>query len=108
MLGLLITLKPWLTNDLGREGKNFYDGFSIFDVVKHRYPNFYIDLYCDTLRSEHIPFNFFVPFRQDLNFCKNVFNRLLNGCIKAIESTCIIDNKENIKIEFSPKPKRNI
>lgn len=99
------TYVTWLTNEDGKAGKNFYYGYDVFKAVKDRFPNFYINLYCDTLRSEHIPFNFFVPFRHDLKFCRDVFNNLLGNCISSIESTCIIDKGANIKIEFAPKPK---
>ena len=101
------TYTTWLADEAAKDGKNFYKGFEIFNVVQQRKPKFYIDLYSDMLRSEHIPFNLFVPFRHDLEFCKNVFNEFLGGCIKSIDKTCIIDNKENIKIEFAPKPKEN-
>ena len=101
------TYETWLTDEFGKEGKNFYNKLSVFSVVQQRYPNFYIDLYSDMLRSEHIPFNLFVPFRHNLEFCKNVFNEFLGGCIKSINSRSIIDGGENIKIEFAPSPKEN-
>ena len=101
------TYVNWLTDEAGKKGNNFYDGFSIFSSVAQRYPNFYVDLYSDMLRSEHIPFNLFIPFKADLIFCKNVFNELLGGCIKSIESKSIIDNGDNIKVEFAPWPKEN-
>jgi len=101
------TYVTWLTDDAGKSGKNFFDGFSVFNEVQQRYPKFYVDLYSDTLRSEHIPFNLFVPFRHDLNFCKNVFNEFLGGCIKSVDRQSILDNADNIKIEFAPSPKEN-
>ena len=101
------TYVTWLSDKAGKAGKNFYEGFSVFSAVKQRYPNFYVDLYSDMLRSEHIPFNLFVPFKHNLTFCKNVFNELLGGCIKSIDKQCIIDNSDNIKIEFAPTPKEN-
>ena len=99
------TYVTWLTDEAGQKGKNFFDGFGVFEAVQQRYPKFYVDLYSDTLRSEHIPFNLFVPFRQDLTFCKNVFNEILGGCIKSIDKHSILDRGENIKIEFAPSPK---
>ena len=47
------------------------------------------------LRSEHIGFNLFVPFKSDLKFCKNVFNIFLGGQIKSID---------RIEIEYAPSP----
>jgi hypothetical protein len=88
----------WLTDADGQKGKNFYTDLGIFEAVKQRYPQFYVDLYSDMLRSEHIPFNLFVPFLKNLEFGKNVFNEIMGNCIKSIE---------NIKIEFAPSPKGN-
>lgn len=87
------------------DGKNFYDGFNIFYVVKRRYSNFNVGLYSDMLRSEHIPFNLFIPFKQDLEYCKKVFNQLLDGCIKSIDNQCTLIDEDNILIEFAPPPK---
>lgn len=101
------TYVTWLTDKDGVEGKNFFDGFGVFKAVRERYPKFYVDLYSDTLRSEHIPFNLFVPFRQNLEFCKNVFNEFLNDNIKSIDKQAEIDGGENVKIEFAPSPKEN-
>lgn len=99
------TYVTWLTDSDGNTGKNFYDKLSVFKEVKNRYPEFYVDLYSDMLRSEHIPFNLFVPFKHDLTFCKNVFNEFMNGCIKSIDKHSVIDKKDNIKLEFAPSPK---
>ncbi|MDR1880029.1 MAG: hypothetical protein LBQ78_03775 [Tannerellaceae bacterium] len=88
----------WLSDADGQKGRNFYVGLGVFESVRQRYPQFYVDLYSDMLRSEHIPFNLFVPFLQNLEFCKNVFNERMSGCIKSIE---------NIKIEYAPSPKEN-
>ncbi len=100
------TYETWLTKSDSDKGKNFYNGFSIFSEVQKRYPKHSINLYSDILRSQHIPFNFFIPFRNDLNFCKNVFNELLGNCIHSIDIESIIDNKGNVKIEFAPSPKK--
>ena len=51
------------------------------------------------LRSEHIPFNLFIPFRQDLSFCKNVFNSFFGDCIRTID---------RIEIEYAPKGKDKV
>jgi len=53
-------------------------------------------LFSNLLRSEHIPFNLFIPLRNDLDFAKIVFNKLLSNTIKDIF---------RIKIEFAPSPK---
>ncbi|MBZ0266232.1 hypothetical protein K8I28_16360 [bacterium] len=60
-------------------GLIFYDGFGIFQAVKERYPNYNKQLLANMLRSEHIPFNFFIPLRDQLNKSEVVefFNQLL-------------------------------
>ncbi len=96
----------YLIKEDGERGKNFYNDFEIFQAVKN-YRDYNKPLYSNMLRSEHIPFNFFIPLREDLEFCKNVFNKILDGCIKSIDGKAIIDKEENIKIEFAPSPKGN-
>ncbi len=76
-------------------GLNFFDDFNIFKEVKKRYPNYSRPLYANMLRSEHISFNLFVPFKSDLEFCKNVFNVFLGGQIESID---------RIEIEYAPSP----
>lgn len=96
-------LKVWFDDDInvlndedGLKGLNFYDGFDILKSVEERYGDRYKGgfrkpLYCNLLRSEHIPFNFFIPFKHDLNFGKQVFNEILGG---------VIDHLIDIKIEY--------
>ena len=93
-----------LSEDDGLKGLNFYDGFSIFEEVRKKCNDKYKKpLYSDMLRSEHIPFNFFVPFRQDPEFAAMVFNEFLGGCIKNI----YIDSDIKKFIEYTPSPKVN-
>jgi hypothetical protein len=94
----------YLTKKDGENGMNFYQDFGIFEAVKNYRP-YNRPLYSNMLRSEHIPFNFFIPLRHDLTFCTNVFNEILGGCIKSIDKYTIIEDKINIIIEFAPKPK---
>jgi len=86
-----------LLDEDGKKGLNFYSGFEIFSSVKKRYPDFRKPLYCNLLRSEHIPFNFFIPLDNDKEFGKKVFNEILGG---------IIDHITQIIIEYSPQPKQ--
>jgi len=86
-----------LTEKGAREGNNFYLGFSgLFDEVKRRYPLKYSPLYYDMLRSEHIPFNFFIPFKYLPELGCEILNKFLGGLVR---------NMEEIKIEYAPKPK---
>ena len=61
------TYGNYLTKEDGENGKNFYDGFGIFDAVK-KYRKYNKPLYSNLLRSEHIPFNIFIPLDKDRNY----------------------------------------
>ena len=91
------TVKYWLTDEDGKNGKIYYKGFEIFETVRERYPDFDAMRDSNMLRSEHIPFNMFVPFKQNLEFCKQVFNEI-SGNIKSVDK---------IEIEYAPSPKEN-
>lgn len=89
------TYGNYLTKEDGENGKNFYDDFGIFDAVK-KYRKYNKPLYSNLLRSEHIPFNIFIPLDKDRNYCKNVIADILNSSINSIDK---------IEIEYAPKPK---
>lgn len=89
------TYGNYLTKEDGEKGKNFYEGFGIFDEVK-KYRKYNKPLYSNLLRSEHIPFNVFVPLDKDRNYCKNVFEDIIKSNIISID---------RIEIEYAPKPK---
>ena len=81
-----------------KSGLNFYDGFKIFDSVKKRYPKYSKGLYADMLRSEHIPFNVFIPFKSATELARHIFSSFI-----PIEINEIID----IKIEYAPSPSKD-
>lgn len=89
------TYGNYLTEEDADKGKNFYDGFGIFDAVK-KYRNYNKPLYSNLLRSEHIPFNFFIPLDKDKNYCKKIVSDILKSNIASID---------RIEIEYAPKPK---
>lgn len=91
------TYGNYLERNDGEKGKNFYDGFGIFAAVK-KYRKYNKPLYSNMLRSEHIPFNFFIPLNQDKVFCKNIFNEFFQNNIQTID---------RILIEYAPKPKEH-
>jgi hypothetical protein len=102
--------EQWLSEKDSEIGKNFFNGFKIFDEAQKRYPikssgKLNIDVYSDMLRSEHMPLNLFVPFKYNREYFVKVLNNFMNGEIKTIEGLCKIDGNENIRIEFAPKPK---
>ena len=76
-------------------GLNFYKDFEIFDAVKKRYPKYSKPLYANMLRSEHIPFNMFIPLMRNPDFCRVVLSQLTDLPIRSID---------DVKIEYAPKP----
>jgi len=50
------------------------------------------------LRSEHIPFNLFVPLEKNKAFFMDVFNEVLNNKISSIDL---------LLIEYAPQPREN-
>jgi hypothetical protein len=88
----------------GIKGLNFYPGFNILQAVneKNKY-KYNKNIHSDMLRSEHIPYNLFVPFIQDTSFMTNVFNELMGGCIAEIH----LSNDINKLIEYAPSPRKH-
>lgn len=91
----ITTCGNYLTKEDAEKGKNFYEGFGIFDAVK-KYRIYNRPLYSNMLRSEHIPFNIFIPLDKDRSYCKNVFSDILRVNIFSIN---------RIVIEYAPEPK---
>lgn len=89
------TYGNYLIKEDAKKGFNFYDGFNVFKAVEE-YRSYNKPLYANMLRSEHIPFNLFVPFRSNLEYCKKVFNVYFKNTINSIDI---------IKIEHPPSPK---
>lgn len=84
----------YLIKEDAEKGANFYNGFDIFEAIKN-YRGYNKPLYANMLRSEHIPFNLFVPLIQDKAFCKDIFNDFLDNSIQSID---------HIEIEYAPPP----
>lgn len=88
----------FLNDRAALQGLIFYNGFEIFQIAKQRHnPHLAKNKACfaNMLRSEHIPFNFFVPLMHDLEHARDILNKLLCG---------IIDSIVVIKIEYAPDP----
>lgn len=86
-----------LSEEDGRKGLNFYQDFDILEAVYKRYSKKYSkQLYANLLRSEHIPFNLFIPLISDLEFAEKVLINLLSNTIKEITK---------VNIEYAPSPK---
>lgn len=90
------TYGNYLTKEDGENGKNFYNGFGIFDAVR-KYRRYNKPLYSNMLRSEHIPFNLFIPLNENKTLGKEIFNEFLGGIIKTLDL---------INIEYAPQPKK--
>lgn len=83
------------------DGKNFYRPYwqKKKAAIGSRYPESepwqLAPIYANMLRSEHIPFNFFIPMMDDMDAAAKVFDEILGG--NTIEK--ILD----IKIEYAPE-----
>jgi hypothetical protein len=86
-----------LTDADAQKGLIFFDGFKINEYAQNRYPYFKLKEACfaNMLRSEHIPFNFFVPLSKNLEYARVVLNRFMGGEINIITE---------IRIEYAPDP----
>lgn len=92
------TYGNYLTKTDGEAGKNFYDKLGVFEAVKKKYRKYNKPLYSNMLRSEHIPFNLFIPLDKNKELGKEIFNEFMDGIIKSID---------RIEIEHAPGPKEN-
>ena len=89
-----------LTDDDARRGKNFYTEWDgMMEAVMRRYKGFRKPLYKNMLRSEHIPFNFFVPLEQ------NKHDEKVVRFISKITGITDIATIEKIEFEKSPEKK---
>lgn len=92
----------YLAVDDATKGSNFYPGFDVLKNVKDRYKRYSRGLYANMLRSEHIPFNLFVPFNlnnESKVYCGKVLNEFLNDTIKSIN---------RIEIEYVSFPDKQL
>lgn len=86
-----------LTDEDAQKGLIFFDGFKITEYAQTRYPHFKMKQACfaNMLRSEHIPFNFFVPLSRNTEFARGVLNKFMGGVINTIT---------DLKIDYAPNP----
>jgi hypothetical protein len=94
--------KETILDDLeAQKGLIFFDGFRINEYAQARYPHFKLQQACfaNMLRSEHIPFNFFVPLTKRPEYARSVLNRFLGGSINAVTE---------IRIDYAPDPARTL
>lgn len=85
----------YLTKEDAEKGLNFYSGFGIVDEVRNRYPEYTKGLMDNLLRSDHIPFNLFVPLKSNKKFGMNVLNDVLSDKVESIDE---------VLIEYAPSP----
>jgi len=86
-----------LAENYARSGKNFYPGLGVFEAVKKRYPNYSQGVYADMLRSEHIPFNIFIPLSANQHIAMKALNKLLGLNIGTIDEILIEHAPEEAK-----------
>jgi hypothetical protein len=87
-----------LKDEDAQQGLIFFDGFKIYDYAQTKYPHYKLKqgLYSNLLRSEHIPFNFFVPLSKNMEYARTVLNKFMGGgAINIITE---------IKIDHAPDP----
>ena len=87
-----------ILNDLdAQKGLIFFDGFKVYEASQERYPHYRLNQACfaNLLRSEHIPFNFFIPVSKKPEYARAVLNRFLGGVINKIT---------DIRIDYAPDP----
>jgi hypothetical protein len=91
-------LETILKDEDAQNGLIFFDGFKIKEYAQTKYPHFKLKqgLYSNMLRSEHIPFNFFVPLSKNMEYARAVLNKFMGGgAINIITE---------IKIDYAPDP----
>jgi len=76
----------WLNEDAAKNGNIFYFDYNIFEAAQQRRwgRNDTPEWFYDTLRSQHIPFNFFIPLVTEKQLAADAINLLLNLKIKEI------------------------
>jgi hypothetical protein len=84
-----------------QKGLIFFDGFRILEAAQARYPHFRLNQACfaNLLRSEHIPFNFFIPLSKNLEYGRWVLNRFMGGVVNIITE---------IRIDYAPCPAQTL
>lgn len=86
-----------LTDEDAKLSLNYYGGLGVIETKNLRYPNYSKTRDADMLRSEHIPFNIFVPLKNKLELATQIFKTYKNLQVKEVVM---------IEIEYAPKDKR--
>ncbi len=86
----------YLTEADARKGLNFFADHGIREAVRERYPSFNRNVYANMLRSEHVPFNFFIPLNADDAFRRKIFSTWLGFELKRVDE---------VRIEYAPMPR---
>jgi hypothetical protein len=77
----------WLNENAANNGKIFYEGYDIFGFVQQwRDKTDTPEWFYDTLRSQHIPFNFFIPLITEKRLCINTLNQIFQLDIAVVTS----------------------
>jgi hypothetical protein len=90
-----------LRDDDAQKGLIFFDGFKVTDAAQSMYPHFKLQQACfaNMLRSEHIPFNFFIPLSKNKEYARAVLNTFTGGAINSITE---------IRIDYLPDPAKTL
>lgn len=96
----------FLLSEDAERGLNFCEEFraEILKRIKERYPSLSSEqhdgLYANLLRSEHIPWNIFVPMDADRVAAAKVFDNIIGPNV--------VDEVTDIRIEWAPEKSRNL
>lgn len=92
----------WLKSEYAEKGEIFYSEYNIFNTVKTKRKNKKTpEWFFDTLRSQHIPYNFFIPLISEKELCVSVFNNLFFPESNSNQNDRI---KSIVKIEIEYPP----
>jgi len=88
-------LETILRDEDAKTGLIFFDGFRVIEAALDRYPHYKLQQACfaNMLRSEHIPFNFFIPLSKNKEVGRAVLNKFLGGTVSLIS---------DVRIEYAP------
>jgi hypothetical protein len=83
----------WLNADAARRGENFFSDYGVVAIAGKGKEGQPAEWHCDTLRSQHVPFNLFAPLQIENTLARDVLGKLLD--LK-------IDRIMEIKFEWPP------
>ena len=87
-----------LTDEDAKNLLNYYEGLSVRQALRKRYPAYSKVRDADMLRSEHIPFNLFAPLEQNRQLARRLVQKAFGIPCQGV---C------EIRFEHAPEPKED-